>query len=280
MPELNLGAPKGIAHSINRVMNMCIADASTTYSFNLSLDKDEDCAANLEEFLRAAKRNDLKVFVTIDEYDCITRQLAHRDDADANAARSILKAITGIIKRSAGECRLFMTGVTLLAFNEISNSANFISDISMNPNLALVCGLSHDEVKGQLRLIHQHSPAVASDERFVDDLFGFLLTYCNGFRFVACEPQTVFNPQQCLHFFQYLLKQDIKRVLDNVRAVSASGKSALQDVDFELCFDTHTQASSESEIDFNLSALNFYSSTPCRCPRTHLSILPPRDDTL
>ncbi len=252
-----------MARAINRAMNVSIAAANITYKFDLSLVKDEDCAENLEELVRAAKRKGLKVFVTIDEYDCVTRQLAHRADDDANAARSILKAITGVIKRHTGECRLFMTGVTLLAYNEISNSANMISDISMDPNLALVCGLSHDEVKEQLRLIHQHSP-VASDERFVDDMFGFLLTYCNGFRFVACEPETVFNPQQCLHFFQYLLRQNIKRVLYNVRAVSASGKSALQDADFELCFDTHTQASSEMR-HFNLSTpltFHLYSFTP------------------
>jgi hypothetical protein len=123
-----------------------------------------------------------------------------------------------------------MTGVTPLAIREISGPANFITDVSFHPDLATVCGLPPASVQAEVARIVSQRPELEGDPRAAEDLFQFMQDYFNGYRFVATEQTTLFIPQQCLKFFQFLVEPSIPigNVLETIRSARRDGTYLLR----------------------------------------------------
>ena len=196
--------------------------------YNLPLEISPDCTETLSDILQDA--SNLTTLITIDEYDRIARRFALRDDDKAASARDVLRSILGAVKDNAGKCRLFMTGVTPLVIREISGPANFITDVSFYPDLAMLCGLPSASVRSEVARIVSQRPELEGDPRAAEDLFEFMQDYFNGYRFVATEQTTLFNPQQCLRFFQFLVTPStpIGNVLETIRIARRDGTYLLQ----------------------------------------------------
>ena len=241
---------------IHRALNPQIDDFARKYG--LSIGMDQSSSQSLASALRASAK---PVLITIDEYDRIARRVALRDDDKAALARDILRSTLGTLKDNVSKCRLFMTGVTPLAIREISGPANFITDVSFDPDLATVCGLPPASVKTEITRIVGQRPELKGDPCAAEDLFQFMQDYFNGYRFVESEQTTLFNPQQCLKFFQFLVKPStpIGNVLEDIRAARRDGTYLLRN-----------RSAVEQGIDVNSQVHEFSSHTHTHT-HTHLS---------
>ena len=189
---------------------------------------------------RASERAGRGVVVLVDEYDKPLLQTLG-NDALLEDYRQTLKAFYGVLKSSDRYLRfVFLTGVTKFAQVSVFSDLNQLSDISMWPDYATICGITLEELKDNFQPeIEQLAATNAMD---VGEVVKKMTTLYDGYHFYQNAPG-VFNPFSVLsvftskvfgrYWFQTgtptflveLLKQsdyDLRELLDGVEAPASS----------------------------------------------------------
>ncbi|GHT48136.1 hypothetical protein FACS1894102_0470 [Spirochaetia bacterium] len=138
-----------------------------------------------------------KVAVIIDEYD--KPLLDTLDDKDIHEIiRGTLKGFYGVLKAQDEHLKfVFLTGVTKFSKVSIFSDLNNLTDISLNPRYADICGITQEELEREFaEEIKQCSINYKGDTNYLDKL----KTYYNGYRFSE-KALTVYNPFGLLHHF-------------------------------------------------------------------------------
>jgi hypothetical protein len=127
-----------------------------------------------------------KVVILIDEYD--KPILDNITDMElSKAIRNRLKNIYSIIKESDQYLRfVFLTGVSKFSKVSLFSGLNNLEDISLNPNYAMICGYTHEDIKEHFQ------------ERLDDIDMNELKKWYNGYNFLG---EGVYNPFDILLFF-------------------------------------------------------------------------------
>jgi hypothetical protein len=134
---------------------------------------------------------DEKVVVIIDEYDAPLLSTIDKPEIRSDI-RDGLKSFYAVLKSSGAYLRfVFLTGVTKFSHISIFSSLNNLSDLTLDPNYADICGLTEEEV------FESFGPEIAavleklgkSREAYVEELQHFY----NGYRF-SKKPLKVYNP--------------------------------------------------------------------------------------
>ncbi|GMO37445.1 MAG: ATP-binding protein [Termitinemataceae bacterium] len=139
-----------------------------------------------------------KVVVIIDEYDKPLLDTIDHPDTHGTI-RSALKGFYGVLKAQDEHLKfVFLTGVTKFSKVSIFADLNNLTDISLDPRYADICGITQEELlqnfPDEIELCSKNT----NDQTkiYLDKIKNFY----NGYRF-SKDPLTVYNPFGLLHHF-------------------------------------------------------------------------------
>ena len=151
-------------------------------------DKTDMSACFSELIARTHKKYQEKVVILIDEYDKpILDNLT--DKAMALTARDILKTFYGVIKSNDRYLKfVFITGVSKFSKMNLFSGLNNLTDITIRPKYAAICGYTQRDIKTTFR------------ERLNGVDLEKLKQWYNGYNYLGGEQNQVYNPYDILLF--------------------------------------------------------------------------------
>ncbi|WP_239060739.1 AAA family ATPase, partial [Bacteroides sp. 519] len=154
---------------------------------------------------RASEQTGMQVVVLIDEYDKPLLQNLLNEPL-LEEYRNILKGFYGVLKSADRYLRfVFLTGVTKFSHVSIFSDLNQLSDISMVPAYATICGITEEE------LVKVFTPELKKVSEFngytFEETVEKMAAQYDGYHFRENTPG-LFNPFSVLSALKYL-------VLDN-----------------------------------------------------------------
>jgi hypothetical protein len=161
----------------------------------------------LTSLLSAIRKTPYKLYLLIDEYDNFVNEVMAKDVKTYRALfdndgpfKELFKRVKSATEGEGLE-RLFVTGVSPMALNDLTSGFNVSTDVSLEPALASLCGFSEDELRGLLRRIAKERRMSAEEiERAVD----LMRSWYNGYRFSEDKVDLVYNPTNALFFLRNL----------------------------------------------------------------------------
>ncbi len=180
-------------------LNEDIFDAGTVRDI-LSL---SSINAKLRKVFVLASQRGVPVYMLIDEYDNLANAVLARHGEDAHHAlthddgfyRSFFATLKTGTDTGALE-RLFVTGVSPLAMDDVSSGFNIGRNLSLSPELNAMLGFTEDEVKQVLCTYHD---AGAIGEH-PDDALATMRQWYNGYRFAEEADEDVYNTDMVLYY--------------------------------------------------------------------------------
>lgn len=155
--------------------------------------------ARLETLIReVAARSDRQVVVLVDEYDAPLLNVMDNPEA-LEAFRMVMREFYIPLKACDADLRfVFLTGITKFSQLSIFSELNNLTDISMDPIYAGVCGITEDELLGQMS---EDIGALAERLNIApDEAHRHLKHYYDGYHFTPGSPD-IYNPFSLLSAF-------------------------------------------------------------------------------
>lgn len=159
-------------------------------------------SGRFEEVIRHAyKQTGRGVVVLIDEYDKPMLRSFH-DEELQKQFRTLLTAFYTVLKSNDAYLRfVFITGVTKFAQMGIFSELNQLSDISLVPQYATICGLTLNEIETtlepELQLLAQ------ANKQTREETISRLTRQYDGYRFSPDDMPGLFNPFSILSIMSY-----------------------------------------------------------------------------
>ena len=180
-------------------LNEDIFDAGTVSDI-LSL---SSINAKLRKVFVLASQRGVPVYMLIDEYDHLPNAVLARHGEDAYHAlthddgfyRTFFATLKTGTSTGALE-RLFVTGVSPLAMDDVTSGFNIGRNLSLSPELNAMLGFTEDEVRRVLDIYHA---AGAIGER-PDDALATMRRWYNGYRFATEAQEDVYNTDMVLYY--------------------------------------------------------------------------------
>ena len=141
--------------------------------------------------ITAYKKTGRQVVVLIDEYDAPLLDVVHEDTL-LPVLRNVMRNFYSPLKDCEPYLRfVFLTGITKFSQLSIFSELNNISNISMLPQYAGICGITMEEMRTQMS-----ADIAALGEKLgktTEETFDILREYYDGYHFADKSPD-VFNP--------------------------------------------------------------------------------------
>jgi hypothetical protein len=161
----------------------------------------------LSSLLSLVSETPYKLYLLIDEYDNFVNEVMAKDAATYRALfendgpfKELFKRVKSATEGEGLE-RVFATGVSPVALNDLTSGFNVSTDVSHKSTLATLCGFRETEVEdllGQIAADQELSPDL------VDSALGTLRTWYNGYQFTEEKGALVYNPTSTLYFLNNL----------------------------------------------------------------------------
>ncbi|NJL28363.1 MAG: AAA family ATPase [Thermoanaerobaculia bacterium] len=203
------GGVEHIAASLRAHVSSRAATFLTQYADHLptSIDIEGEPAVVLEAILRAVEPTPYGLYLLIDEYDNFINEVM-AEDADTYRAlvqtdgpfKLLFKAVKNATEGRGLE-RVFITGVSPVALNDLTSGFNIAENVSLAPELAALCGFRESEVDDLLERIGTDR-ALDPTER--ERALRTMRTWYNGYRFAERVDVVVYNPTNALYFLKHL----------------------------------------------------------------------------
>jgi hypothetical protein len=171
---------------------------------------DGSAAVVLDSLLAAVRRTPYRLYLLIDEYDNFVNEVMARDIDTYRALvrtdgpfKLLFKAVKNATEGQGLE-RIFITGVSPVALNDLTSGFNIAKNVSLEPELAGLCGFREGEIRDLLERISRQA-ALAPDT--VEGAVETLRTWYNGYRFTEAasgEDELLYNPTNVLYFLDHL----------------------------------------------------------------------------
>ncbi|MDR1497239.1 MAG: ATP-binding protein [Puniceicoccales bacterium] len=138
-----------------------------------------------------------KAAVIIDEYDSPLLSMIGKPQ-EFNAMREILRDFYRTVKVKEEDLRFtFITGITKFSKVSIFSALNNLTDITLDPKYADICGIMQEEMERDfVEYIDKHAAKFGGRDAYLARLRNFY----NGYRFTE-KPLTVYNPYGLLLHF-------------------------------------------------------------------------------
>jgi len=169
--------------------------------YGVKLDRAAAPASQFKDLIEeACEKIGEKAVVLIDEYDCPLTSTLNKRDVHIEL-RNALKAFYGVLKSYDSYLRfIFLTGVSKFSQVSIFSELNQITDLTLDPRYADICGLTQEELElnfgPEIESVLEKNGC--NREEYLDDMRRFY----NGYRF-SKAPITVYNPFGLLkHFYR------------------------------------------------------------------------------
>jgi hypothetical protein len=193
----------------------------------------------LDSLLSAVRQTPYRLYLLIDEYDNFVNELMAKDIKTYRAlfdAGGPFKELMKSVKDSTeglGLERVFVTGVSPVALNDLTSGFNTAEDVSLKAPLAGLCGFYEEDLRRLFQLVaeeRQMSP------REVETMIDMMRVWYNGYRFNEDVDDVVYNPTNALFFLKaFYLDGKPPRALHDANLCTDQGK---------LAFLAHTAAGS------------------------------------
>ena len=147
---------------------------------------------------RAYEQTGKQVVVLIDEYDAPLLDVLH-EDTDLPILRNVMRNFYSPLKSCDKYLRfVFLTGITKFSQLSIFSELNNIKNVSMEPEFADICGITKEELAGQLS---DYIDAMAEANGCTHDEMLEQLAYrYDGYHFTWPSPD-IFNPFSIINAF-------------------------------------------------------------------------------
>ncbi len=176
------------------------------------IDTDGDASTILDRLLTAVRRTPYKLYLLIDEYDNFVNEVMVKDVATYKALfeadgpyKELMKAVKNATE-GLGLERVFVTGVSPVALNDLTSGFNTATDVSLEPELASLCGFYDSELRHLLEQVAEERQTSREEvERHLD----VMRVWYNGYRFSPRGPgRLVYNPTNALYFLRALYRHN------------------------------------------------------------------------
>lgn len=158
-----------------------------------------DASDRLSILIQTAREQTGKqVVVLIDEYDAPLLDVVH-NSAELDTLRNIMRDFYSPLKLNEPNLRfVFLTGITKFSQLSIFSELNNITNISMRPDYAAICGITKEEVLEQM----SEDVAILANAlgKSKEETFEELTRYYDGYHFAWPSPD-IFNPFSLLNAF-------------------------------------------------------------------------------
>lgn len=165
-------------------------------------DDDEKTPGGLLEGLirRAYEQTGKQVVVIIDEYDAPLLEVLHEMET-LDAKRKVMQEFYQPLKASEAMIKFcFITGITKFSQLSIFSTLNNLTNISLHPQFAAICGITAEELCEQLSVdVHRLADAYECSEEVMKQK---LKARYDGYHFSFKSPD-IFNPYSLLSAFAH-----------------------------------------------------------------------------
>ena len=184
----------------------------------------------LISLLAAVRKTPYKLCLLIDEYDNFVNEVMVRDVATYKALfeadgpyKELMKAVKNATE-GLGLERVFVTGVSPVALNDLTSGFNTATDVSRKKSLAGLCGFYEQDLRRILARIATEQRL--SPER-VEEFLDVMRVWYNGYRFHERTRDLVYNPTNALYFLRELYQErEVPRSLHDANLRTDQAKLA------------------------------------------------------
>ncbi len=221
------GDTDAIRAGVHQHINACVEAFMVHYQDRLSHPIAPHPTNGLRSFrsvLAAVSQTPHRLYLLIDEYDNFANEvLASRDRGEERynalvGGEGIIKTVFKAVKAAAGGRgldKVFITGVSPVVMADVTSGYNVVRDISLEPELADLCGFHESEIVATLQQIVSDCDLPA--ER-ADEALAMMRTFYNGYNFtLRPDGGQIYNPTLALYFFQHFAERCTypRNMLDN-----------------------------------------------------------------
>jgi hypothetical protein len=206
------GGADDIAESLRRHVRTQAELFLLDYSGFLQAEIPKDAGASeaLTILLGAVRQTGHPLYLLIDEYDNFVNEVMVRDveiykalfEADG-PYKELFKAVKNATE-GLGLERVFVTGVSPVALNDLTSGFNVATDVSLEPELATLCGFRDREIRDVLALVARER---GLSGKAAEEAIDTMRTWYNGYRFSEDTDVLVYNPTNVLYFLDRLQRR-------------------------------------------------------------------------
>lgn len=181
---------------LERYLDFLLKEEENKYGIESNL---VDVNTRLTHLIKTAyRKTGQSVVVLIDEYDAPLLDVVH-EDGQLDGLRNLMRNFYSPLKACDPYLRfVFMTGITKFSQLSIFSELNNITNISMSPHYAGICGITKDEVEKQMG---ESVDELASKLNLShEEMLEALRDHYDGYHFAWPSPD-VFNPYSLLNAF-------------------------------------------------------------------------------
>ncbi len=203
------GGVKRIAESLRRHVSSRAAVFASDYEDHLpaTIETEADSATVLDRLTSAVRKTPYKLYLLIDEYDNFVNEVMAKDVETYRALfeldgpyKQLFKSVKNATEGQGLE-RVFVTGVSPVALNDLTSGFNTSEDVSLKPELAALCGFREVELRDLLEPIARERKLPPAT---VEEALDTMRTWYNGYRFTQDESELLYNPTNALYFLKNL----------------------------------------------------------------------------
>lgn len=201
------GGVESIAEGLEEHVRSRAKVFASEYREHLSgpIETEGNPATVLGSLLGAVRETPYKLYLLIDEYDNFVNEVMAKDVSTYKAlfeAYGPYKELMKTVKNATeglGLERVFVTGVSPVALNDLTSGFNTAIDVSLEPELAGLCGFHEHELRELLERVTEERETPGVD---VEKHLGVMRDWYNGYRFSEDAETLVYNPTNVLYFLE------------------------------------------------------------------------------
>ncbi|NEX17927.1 MAG: AAA family ATPase [Halochromatium sp.] len=173
----------------------------------------DNALTSFRSLLAAVGQSPHSLYLLIDEYDNFANEvLVSRDRGEERynalvGGEGVIKTLFKVVKMAAeggALDRVFITGVSPVVLADITSGYNVAKDITLEPELADLCGFHESEIAVVLDQIIAECGLPAAQAKEALDL---MRAFYNGYNFsLTPEGGQIYNPTLALYFFEHLAR--------------------------------------------------------------------------
>lgn len=191
--------------SFRNNINMTVALFVSKYEINFEVNFDNPID-NLRGLFIYCNKNNLPIYILIDEYDNFVTKLLI---SDIEAYKNIVTSKNAIYKEfftmlkvgtSGAIKKMFFTGVSPLALYDVTSGSNIGKNISLEEDFNDMVGVTKDELKDMVKFYNLNDKKEQIIER-CDEWY-------NSYRFHEDVKHTIYNSDMILYYLDSLIRKD------------------------------------------------------------------------
>ena len=160
----------------------------------------------LDELFVYARREEIPLYVLIDEYDNFANTILAGEGAEAYHAfthgggfyRSFFAALKAGTENGSVE-RLFVTGVSPVTMDDVTSGFNIGANLSLAPEFNEMLGFTEEEVR---RVVERYRDLGVFDQD-VETALSTMREWYDGYRFAKTAENVIYNTDMVLHYLKH-----------------------------------------------------------------------------